>query len=370
MGRDSSEEIRGKITMHWLVTGGCGFIGRNLIIKLLEKGHRVTSIDVRGDEFGSARARIAELVGVPQFRLMSIEKMDRLYVIDWRIGHVPVPSLERVFEGYKRGDGSAVDVVVHLAAVSGLAACAKEPERSFAINVKGTYDLLTAAHEVGVPRFLFASSGAVLAGENRENLRKDEDAPLAPSGIYGSQKAAAEMLCQGYAEERGLSVALFRLSNVFGPYSEEKGSVVNRFVRQAVDGEPITIHGDGSQKRDFVYVDDVVDAIIDLGWHDNEETRKAPTGIFHVSSGRPRSVHENARYLSAPLSVVASIKGAVETDLQLERDESVSPGVAFSSLDPQRLRGALGWSSATSFVRGVEKTVEWYRRYKADGGVR
>jgi UDP-glucose 4-epimerase len=245
----------------------------------------------------------------------------------------------------------AGDVIVHLAALSGIAQCAERPDESFAVNVATTHALLDQARERHARAFVFASSGAVLAGY-------DSRAPLGtmaphPISVYGAQKAAAEALCQGMSQASGRCVAL-RFSNVYGPYSERKSSVVNAFVRRALNGDRLEIHGDGRQARDFIYVDDVVDAIIAAGRSDNT---KSQYDVVHVSSGVTRPI------CGSEDSIVDGIEKAIAKPVDLHMRSSADSGVAYSCLNNESGVEVLGWKPRIPFDEGLARTVAWYKRH-------
>jgi UDP-glucose 4-epimerase len=159
------------------------------------------------------------------------------------------------------------------------------------------------------------------------------------------------MLCKG-TQSTMRRVAL-RFSNVYGPYSEKKNSVVNAFVRRALRGERLEVHGDGRQARDFIYVDDVVDAIIAAGLREGGVNQ---CDVVHVASGSSRPIFGSAD------SVVDFVERAIGKPVDLHMQGSADPGVAYSSLNNESARDALGWSPQVSFEDGIAATVAWYKR--------
>ncbi len=181
------------------------------------------------------------------------------------------------------------DVIVHLAANTGVAPSIEAPREDCEINVVGMFNYLEAARENHVKRFVFASSGAPLG--NCEPPLTEELAPL-PMSPYGASKLAGEGYCSAYFHSFGVEAVSLRFSNVFGPGSAHKESVIAKFIRGALAGEPMEIFGDGQQTRDFIYVDDVVDAITLAA------TRQGIGGeTFQIATAHERTVGEVAELI-------------------------------------------------------------------------
>jgi UDP-glucose 4-epimerase len=209
-----------------LVTGGAGFIGRQLVKSLLSRGDEVTVVDLK-----------------PQ--------------VDDGVRHVQGDLREKEVTTRAMGDG--VEAVVHLAALTRVLDSIKDPDGVFRTNMLATHYLLEACRETGVGSFVFASTNAVVGDVGREVIR--EDMTLRPLTPYGATKAAAEMLLSAYSSVYGLKAAVLRFTNVYGEGMQVKDSVVARLMRAALSGGGIQIYGDGTFVRDYVYVTDVVRAI-------------------------------------------------------------------------------------------------------------
>ena len=219
--------------MNCLITGGAGFIGAHLTRRLaarLPGGVRVL------DNF--TRAELPPMNAQSGFELVRGD-----------IRH-PV-QLRKAMAGCQ--------VVFHLAAIATVMESEQNPSDTLSVNVSGTYDVLRAARELGVARFIFASSREVY-GEPAL-LPVTEDCPLAPKNVYGASKAAAEMICSWFAST-GMEVTMLRLSNVYGP--GDTGRVIPRFIASARTGGALTLYG-GNQIIDFVWIDRVVDAFVAAG---------------------------------------------------------------------------------------------------------
>ena len=263
----------------WLITGGCGFIGVNLIRALNERG-LVAGIRVL-DNLSAGRVETVENF-VPLERLRGPRPM-----ADGRI-ELAEASISEGVERWVEG----ADVVVHLAANTGVQPSIRSPQMDMETNVIGTFNVLEAARRAGTRSFVFASSGAP-TGKVTPPIH--EDVPCRPLSPYGASKLAGEGYCSAYFWSYGLRTVALRFSNVYGPWSTHKGSVVALFIRQALAGEPWTLNGDGSQTRDFIFIDDLVDAIIAAAGFDGGGE------IFQVATGRETSVKQLAELLAHQL---------------------------------------------------------------------
>ena len=229
----------------WLVTGGCGFVGRNLIGRLVrDGGYDIVALD--NQEVGSAAELDAAIAGDAAPEPTTTSSSVRVVTADILDPHaIEAVSLDR-------------DVVVHLAANTGVVPSIDDPRADCMVNVVGTLNCLEAARHGAVTRFVFASSGAPL-GEVEPPMH-EEKAPR-PCSPYGASKLAGEGYCSAYWHSYGLETVALRFGNVYGPHSSHKTSVIARFIQQALAGEPLVINGDGGQTRDFIYVGDLVQAI-------------------------------------------------------------------------------------------------------------
>ncbi|MFP3869135.1 MAG: NAD-dependent epimerase/dehydratase family protein [Desulfobacteraceae bacterium] len=217
---------------HFLITGGAGFIGANLVRRLAGTGAPVRVLD------NLSGGRAADLAGLP---------------VELAIGDIRDEHLVRqVMTG--------IDIVIHLAAHTEVVRSIENPELNHEINVKGTLNLLQASVRQGVERFIFASTGGAILGDVEPPAHEDMvPHPISP---YGASKLAAEGYCSAFWGSYGLKTVALRFSNVYGPYSYHKGSVIAIFCRNIRQGRELIIFGDGDQTRDFVYVEDLCQAIL------------------------------------------------------------------------------------------------------------
>lgn len=214
-----------------LVTGGAGFIGSNLVPLLLDEGYAVRVLDN-----------------------LSVGSADALHGLDVDLRVGDIRETDTVADAL-----SGVDGVVHLAAHTSVIDSQQQPELDFEINARGTLNLLLACRDLGVDRFVFASSNAPI-GENEPPI--DESKPARPLSPYGASKLAGEGYCSAFHGSYGLGTVVLRFANVYGPRSTHKGSVVAKFIKDAMQSRQLTIYGDGEQTRDFIYVEDLCRAVI------------------------------------------------------------------------------------------------------------
>lgn len=297
-----------------LVTGGAGFIGSRLVAKLAREGNDVVVLD----NFSTGRE--SNLKGLD----------GRVRVIK---GDVRNPSdVEKAVQG--------AEGIVHLAALIDVAESVEKPRLYFDVNVYGTLNVLEAAKEAGV--FVFASSAAVYGDPLRLPVREDD--PLKPLSPYGATKVAGEALVHAYAAMRGFRPVILRLFNVFGPnQSRAYAGVVTEFVKRVLRGEPPVIYGDGTQSRDFVFVDDVVE------YFARALHMESVRGVYNVGSGKAVSVLELAE-------AVARVVGKPELK---PIHAPPRPGdIKHSVADISRAVRDFGYSPRTRLEEGLKITAE------------
>jgi UDP-glucose 4-epimerase len=300
--------------MHVLITGGAGFVGSNLAAYLIERDHDVRVLD---DLSGGARPAWWNTGQGPQCIAAHIEDQ---------------AAVRRAAKG--------MDAVVHLAAKPGVADSVAHPERDFHTNVLGTFNAVDASRRAGVRMFVFASSGAVLAGA-RPPLR--EDMPPAPLSPYGASKLYGEGVTAA-AGVFGMTGISLRFANVYGPQSRHKKSVIALFLRAALTSKPVLVHGTGRQTRDFIYVDDICAAI-------ERSLSAGRPGVFHLGTGVETSVN----------TLVRKVGTATEMDVTVERREARPGDAARSFVDLAAARRGLRWAPRVGLDEGLRRTAEWIR---------
>ncbi len=306
--------------MRSLVTGGAGFIGSHLVDRLLAAGDEVVVLD----DLSTGRRENLEQALAAGAELVEGDITDASLVRDLFERRQP----ERVF---------------HLAAQIDVRRSVADPVFDLGVNVAGTLNLLLAAHESGVARFAFASTGGAIYGEGAgRELPLTEDAECQPDAPYGQSKLAAEGYLRLWTRLHGLSTVALRLGNVYGPRQDPLGEagVVAIFAGAMLDGRRPRVFGDGEQTRDYVYVGDVVDAFLAAAAAD-------ATGAFNVGTGRETSVLELGRRIAA----------ACGTAFELELAPPWPGEVQRIAIDSSLAAERLGWRPATGLGEGLELTV-------------
>ena len=299
-----------------LVTGGAGFIGSNLARLLAAQGDRVRILDDLS-------------IGQPAY----------LEGVDHDLRRASLADATAV-----RGAVAGADVVVHLAARAGIPDSVTDPLGTFEVNVHQTLALLDEARLAGVRRFVFASSNAAAGDHPPPASETDLPHPVSP---YGASKLAGEAYCQAYAATYGIAACALRFSNAYGPHSLHKKSVVAAWLRAALGGHPITIHGDGGQTRDFVFVADLAACVIAA--LDAPEADVAGE-LFQAGTGRETTVNELAEAVGA----------AVGRPLDLQRAEARQGDVRRNVARVDKAASVLGYRAAVPLADGLAATARWF----------
>jgi UDP-glucose 4-epimerase len=312
--------------MRTTVTGGAGFIGSTLVDRLLAEGHEVDVVD---DLSSGSLANLADARAVAGGALT-------IHQLDVRLPEVVDLMARR-----------RPQVVYHLAAQADVRVSVQRPAFDAEVNLVGTLHVLEGARAAGAERVVFAASGGTLYGEPAPaDLPVRESHPHRPLSPYGVSKKAAIDYLVAYRELHSLEFAALALANVYGPRQDPHGEagVVAIFARHLVDGTPVTVYGDGEQTRDFVYVDDVVDAFV----------RAATRGgglVCNVGTGRETSVNELYRTMATQAGVEAEPIHAPLRPGELRR----------SALDIGRAAIQLGWKPWTRLEEGTAAVLDFIR---------
>jgi UDP-glucose 4-epimerase len=318
-----------------LITGGCGFIGTSLISALLKNQ---PNLNVRVlDNFSTGKPE--ELGEVTDYLLSlpaSCISSEGVLLVQGDIRD------KKTVQSCAQG----VDCIIHLAANTGVGPSVENPRLDMECNVIGTFNMLEAARTNGVKCFIFASSGAPV-GEVEPPIH--EELPPHPVSPYGASKLAGEGYCSAYYRTFGVGTVCLRFGNVYGPRSKYKSSVVAKFIRQALNCEPCVIYGDGRQTRDFLYIDDLVQAVI--------LSMEKPVGgeTFQIATGKEHTVSEVAQIISTVLAG----KGK---NLHITYDSPRLGDVKRNFSDTRKAKKMLGWSAKTALAEGIEKTVEYFAK--------
>lgn len=325
------------MALNWLVTGGCGFLGTALIKRLLADGEAV-SIRVLDNLAVGGREDLAEVCRFSEEEAGEFTDPPRPGVT-LVVGDIRDPG---VCVSCCRG----MDVVVHFAANTGVPVSIDNPRLDMECNVVGTFNILEAARAAGTRRFVFASSGAP-AGEVEPPIH--EELPPHPVSPYGASKLAGEGYCSAYYRSFGLETVCLRFGNVYGPGSIHKNSVVARFIKKALAGEELEIYGDGTQTRDFIYIDDLIDAVVLAA------TRPGVGGeTFQIATNRETTVMEIAKAVAEALAD----QGLPQPRIRLAEPRLGDVKRNFS--DTSKAEAMLGWRCRLSIDEGIIKTVRYF----------
>ena len=309
-----------------LVTGGCGFIGSHLVDHYLAENKKVVCLDNMNDFYNPEIKRLNQLPHLSSDNYTFIEGDIR----DKQI----VSSL---FKSHNIGK------VIHLAAMAGVRPSVENPRLYLDVNVMGTQVLLDVAKDHTVDHFVFASSSSVYGNNEKVPFSEDDrvDGQISP---YGSSKRMGELLCQTYHHLTGLPISCLRLFTVYGPRQRPE-MAIHLFVRSILNGNGITVFGDGNSARDYTYIDDIIDGII--------KVTEAPNTfmIYNLGNSEPVKL----------IDMVNVIGSATEKTPDITMSTMPVGDVVQTFADISRSERRLGYSPQTNFNKGVEQFVDWFR---------
>ncbi len=311
--------------MKILVTGGAGFIGSHIVQRLLKRGDEVVIVDNINPYYDPAlkRARLARLCEGANLYEIDIADFD---------------ALEKVFKAH------SFDLIYHIAAQAGVRYSLSHPEVYERTNVVGTENVLKLASTHGKPPIIFASSSSVYGDVKATTFTEDEiGISLSP---YAETKQKGENLCEKYAKECGMNVTVLRFFTVYGPWGRPDMAPM-LFTEKIVRHEPIELFNEGDMKRDFTYIDDIVDGCILAG--------ENPNGfqIFNLGRGAPVALLDFVSTLEKELGVMAErINKPMQPGDMKETYASIS-----------KAEDKLGFKPKVLLTDGIHKFVEWYRQY-------
>ncbi len=317
--------------MHTLVTGGAGFIGSTLVDRLLAEGHEV---DVLDDLSTGSLANLAEA------------RADRTHRLTFQ--QIDIADEHTVDLLARR----APEIVFHLAGRAGVRRSVRRPIDDAAVNVVGTLTVLEGARRAGTRKVVVATSGGTAYGEVRpRNLPAKESHALAPRSPHGVSARVTLEYLRLYRQLHDLEYTALALANVYGPRQrpaepggpdDHDGGVIASFAARLLAGEPCTVHGDGEQTRDFVYVDDCVDAFV-------RAVDRGDGLVINIGTGVETSVND----------LYAAMAGAAGVDRPAAQAAAFAGEVQRSALDAGRAAIQLGWRPWTPVEEGVARVLEW-----------
>jgi UDP-glucose 4-epimerase len=305
-----------------LLTGGCGFIGLNLVPFLARRYRFVRILDDLSAGNAEALKREWDAFQSPaELDFVRGDVRDR-------------PLVEECVRG--------VEAVVHLAAQSGVISSVEDPDHDCSVNVLGTFNILEASRRAEVRSVVFASSSAAMGEKEPPVTEEGSPHPLSP---YGASKLAAEGYCSAYTGSFGINTVALRFANVYGPHSTHKTSVVARFLSRALEGFPVTVYGDGSQTRDFIFVEDLCQAIL-LALDPNVQS-----GVYNVGTGTMASVNE----------LLVTLESVLGRSLEREHLPARRGEVKHVYLNIDKARELLRFDPVFSLEEGLQRTYDWFR---------
>ncbi|HEV7473009.1 MAG TPA: GDP-mannose 4,6-dehydratase [Pyrinomonadaceae bacterium] len=311
-----------------LITGGAGFIGSHLVERLLDEGGwQVSVIDDFNDFYDPAikRANVNRLANNPNYRLFEADIRER-------------PALQEIF------DENSFTAIVHLAARAGVRPSLEQPFLYAETNINGTMNLLELAREKSIKQFVFGSSSSVY-GINAKVPFSEDDPIRRPISPYAATKAAGELLCHTYTHLYGMRCLCLRFFTVYGP-RQRPDLAIHKFAKLISEGKPIPVFGDGTTRRDYTFIDDIiagVRAAIDYEQSDYE--------VINLGESRTVELRELISLIEQELGMTA----------QIDR-QPLQPGdVPQTFADIAKARRLLGYDPQTQIEAGIHRFIAWFR---------
>jgi UDP-glucuronate 4-epimerase len=313
--------------MNILITGGAGFIGSHLIDVLLKNGDVVYCID-NFDSFYLKEIKIlnlSEAFKSPNFKLFEGDVRDKEFLINF-------------FRN------NPVDLVVHLAAKAGVRPSITNPVEYFDVNITGTLNILEVMREANIKKMIFASSSSVYGNNKKIPFSEHDDVSL-PISPYAASKKAGELVCHTYHSLYGINITCLRFFTVYGPRQRPDLAICN-FADRILKGKEIIIFGDGTYKRDFTFITDIVDGIIAAIQYLNGFQ------IFNLGNSKPVEINYLVKLLEKALSQKAIIK---YSDKQLG-------DVALTYADISEANKKLGYFPTVNIEEGIKRFINWFKK--------
>ncbi|MBD3355151.1 NAD-dependent epimerase/dehydratase family protein [Candidatus Woesearchaeota archaeon] len=314
-----------------LITGGCGFIGSNLVEFLIQKTDwQINILD------NLSNGDIKDLENINEF-----DNRCNFFEGDIRKKEDIIEAIDNC------------DFVVNLAAQAGVISSIEDPQLDAEINIKGLINVLQSGAEGGIKRIIQASSAAPLGEQKMPLNEKKVPKPLSP---YGASKLAGEGYCSAFSSSYDLNVVALRFSNVYGPRSYEKGSVIPKFIKETLDNDQVTIYGDGNQTRDFIYVKDICNAIY-LALTENLENKFE---LLQIATGKETSVNELFKILKKSLE---------EQKINVKNPKYVKARkgeILRNYADISKAKSLLNYGPKVDLTEGIDKTIKWFIENKGE----
>ncbi|HEX4085037.1 MAG TPA: GDP-mannose 4,6-dehydratase [Chthoniobacteraceae bacterium] len=310
--------------MKVLVTGGAGFIGSHLVERLLAAGHGVDALDEFNDYYDPR---------IKRANLQAVQDRIAIHEVDIRDG----AAVDRIVAG------GGYDTIIHLAARAGVRPSIKEPKLYLDTNIIGTWHLLEAARQAGIRRFICASSSSVYGVLKTVPFREDM-ALTETISPYAATKLAAEQLCSNYSHLYGMRTINLRFFTVYGP-RQRPDLAIHKFTRCIHEGRQIDQYGDGSTRRDYTYIDDIIQGVMACLTYEG-----TLCDVFNLGESQTTTLAELIHAIEVALGEKAIIHRMPE-----------QPGdVPLTYADISKARSLLDYNPTTKIKEGIPKFVEWY----------
>lgn len=314
--------------MKVLVTGGAGFIGSHIVLRLLRAGHSVAVLDDFNDFYN------------PEIKRTNVKAFEaEAEVIDGDIRNA-----ERMKSVVLQG---RYDSIIHIAARAGVRPSVENPLAYIETNINGTYNMLEAARAGGVGQFLFASSSSVYGLARKVPFSEDLALPQTLSP-YAATKLAGEHLCGNYSHLYGLRVVCLRFFTVYGP-AQRPDLAIHKFTDHIFKGKPIQQYGDGTTRRDYTYVDDIVQGVMGA-----LNYRRTPFEIFNLGENQTTTLSD----------LIEAIEQALDKKAVIERLPEQQGDMPLTCADIDKARALLGYNPRIKISEGIPKFVDWYLNHR------
>jgi len=312
-----------------LVTGGAGFIGSHLCERLLKEGYSVVCLD-NFDSFYD-----------PNLKIRNVEEISKKYPGPFTMVTGDIRNRDHLTDLFKR---NRIDVVFHLAARAGVRPSIADPLLYEDVNLRGTITLLEVCKEWGMKNFIFVSSSSVY-GENQRVPFSETDLNIQPISPYGATKRAGELLCYSYHHLYGIHIACLRIFTAYGPRQRPE-MAIHKFTSLIDQGKEIPMYGDGSSKRDYTYIDDLIDGMMGV-FH-----RHKGYEIYNLGESQTTSLKE----------LIGLIESALGKRAKIQAMEPQPGDVSITYADITKARRMLNYQPTVSMEEGIKRFVQWYKK--------
>jgi UDP-glucuronate 4-epimerase len=315
-----------------MVTGGAGFIGSHLCERLLREGDQVVCFD-NFDNFYD-----------PDIKIRNVEGINKKFPDRFKLITGDIRNAEHLQEAFQK---NRIDLVVHLAARAGVRPSIEQPLLYQDVNIRGTMVLLEACKEYKLKDFIFASSSSVY-GENQRVPFSEKDLDIQPISPYGATKRAGELLSYSYHHLYGMNIACLRIFTAYGPRQRPE-MAIHKFTRLVDRGEKVPMFGDGSSRRDYTYIDDLIEGVLSI------IHRSKGFEVYNLGESQTTSLKELIQLIEKALGKKALV--------EMLRPQ---PGdVSTTYADITKAKKMLGYRPKVKMEEGIRRFVEWYKKEKS-----